>query len=169
MARKNTRPPSVKIRIAFNPRHAPNPSPCLGSLWTNPIDGSNLVETRWAGALGAAWGRVDVKTLTVDEAEASIMLHLRTDAVSGIFRERGCQGNPDVQVSWARRGGPWREAVLPRVPYTISPGDVICVRVMGSILDQPIDGSYTVEPTGTIPLGPAYGRVQVQGFDARSG
>ena len=33
----------------------------------------------------------------------------------------------DVQVTAARRGGPWREAVLPQTPYTIGVSDVLNV------------------------------------------
>ncbi len=30
--------------------------------------------------------------------------------------------------------------------------------------DQPIDGVYRVEPLGTVPLPPAYGRVEIDGL-----
>ena len=35
---------------------------------------------------------------------------------------------------------------------------------MGTILGLLIDGNYTVEPGGTVPLGPAYGRVNIKGL-----
>ena len=72
--------------------------------------------------------------------------------------------SPKVQVTAARRGGPWREAVLPKTPYKTGPWDVLHVWVLGTLIDQPIDGSFSVESTGTLALGPVYGRVRVTGF-----
>jgi hypothetical protein len=46
----------------------------------------------------------------------------------------------------------------------IQPGDRLFVRVPGAPPEDPITGVLRVEPGGTIPLGPAYGRVQVKGL-----
>ena len=58
----------------------------------------------------------------------------------------------------------WREIAPPKAPYTISPGALLSINAVGVLKDQPIQGTYTVEPTGTVALGPAYGRVQVKGL-----
>ncbi|MEN6366184.1 MAG: polysaccharide biosynthesis/export family protein [Thermoguttaceae bacterium] len=47
---------------------------------------------------------------------------------------------------------------------TVPPLDVLQIRVMGTMIDQPIDGFYLVEPDGNVALGPLYGRVNVQGL-----
>ena len=72
---------------------------------------------------------------------------------------------PEVQVTAARRGGPWREAVLPQTPYTIGAGDVLNVRAIGTLLDQPINGDSFGRTGRTLALGREYGRVQVRGYD----
>ena len=46
----------------------------------------------------------------------------------------------------------------------IHPLDVLQIRAVGTLLDQPIDGFYLVEPNGQVALGPAYGRVDVKGL-----
>ncbi len=56
------------------------------------------------------------------------------------------------------------KAAVPPEPYTIMPGDSLLIGAVGTIPDQPIDGIYVVEPAGTVPLGPAYGRVSVKGL-----
>jgi polysaccharide biosynthesis/export protein len=54
--------------------------------------------------------------------------------------------------------------MVPLPPYRIDIYDVLQIRVLGTILDQPIDGFYLVEGEGVISLGPAYGRVRVAGM-----
>lgn len=54
--------------------------------------------------------------------------------------------------------------LVPLPPYRIDVYDVLQVRVMGTLLDQPIDGFYLVEGEGIITLGPAYGTVRVAGM-----
>jgi protein involved in polysaccharide export with SLBB domain/beta-lactamase regulating signal transducer with metallopeptidase domain len=125
-----------------------------GLVEERPIDGFYLVEPDGRVPLGPGWGRVDVNGLTVDEAEQKVKQYLAPRLPK----------SPAVQVQWARRGEKWREVVLPKVPYIINPGDWLWVQVEGTMLTQPIDGSYLVEPTGTVALGPAYGRAQVQGL-----
>ena len=126
----------------------------LGTLLDLPIDGFYLVEPDGQVALGPAYGRVDITGVTVDQAQEKITRYLATKLPK----------KPDVQVQWARRQRSLPGAVFPRVPYTIKPGDILFAHVLGTILDQPINDLYTIEPTGTIPLGPAYGRAQVQGL-----
>jgi protein involved in polysaccharide export with SLBB domain len=126
----------------------------MGTLIDQPIDGFYLVELDGQVLLGPAYGRASLNGLTLEEAEKKITQQLQKVLTK-----------PEVQVTMARRGiTQWRRVVFPRVPYTIRPGDALCVRVMGTIVDQPIDGYYLVEPMGTVPLGPAYGRTQVNGL-----
>ncbi|MEM9354496.1 MAG: polysaccharide biosynthesis/export family protein, partial [Planctomycetota bacterium] len=49
-------------------------------------------------------------------------------------------------------------------PHRITVGDQLQVRVVGALPDQPISGVFSVEPSGTLALGPAYGRVNVVGM-----
>jgi beta-lactamase regulating signal transducer with metallopeptidase domain/protein involved in polysaccharide export with SLBB domain len=167
------REPNVKIRyrlLGVHLTNAPDPSVeaalnviqafdllqirVVGTMLDQPIDGFYLVEPSGKVALGPAYGRVKVKGLTWEQAEKQIVEHLK-DVLA----------KPEVQVSLARRGvGPWREAVLPKTPYKIGVSDVLQIRVAGTLLDQPIDGFYLVESTGTVALGPTYGRVYVKGY-----
>ena len=54
--------------------------------------------------------------------------------------------------------------LVPLPPYRIDIYDVLQIRVLGTILDQPIDGFFLVEGEGIVTLGPAYGRVRVAGM-----
>ena len=46
----------------------------------------------------------------------------------------------------------------------IGPLDVLNIQAIGTLLDQPIGGFFLVEPDGRVALGPAYGRVDVNGL-----
>jgi RNA polymerase sigma factor (sigma-70 family) len=46
----------------------------------------------------------------------------------------------------------------------IEPYQVLTIRVMNALPDQPISGPHLVEPEGAVDLGPAYGRVKVTGL-----
>ena len=59
--------------------------------------------------------------------------------------------------------------LVPLPPYRIDIYDVLQIRVLGTILDQPIDGFYLVEGEGIVSLGPAYGTVRRGGHDDRRG
>lgn len=54
--------------------------------------------------------------------------------------------------------------VVPKAPYKIEPLDYLGINVNGTLRDQPILGTYGVEPGGGVNLGPSYGRVQVAGL-----
>jgi polysaccharide biosynthesis/export protein len=54
--------------------------------------------------------------------------------------------------------------LVPLPPYRIDIFDVLQVRVVGTMLDQPVDGFFLVEGEGIVNLGPAYGRVRVAGM-----
>ena len=53
--------------------------------------------------------------------------------------------------------------VVPKAPYKIEPLDFLGIQATGTLADQPILGTYGVEPGGGVNLGPSYGRVQVAG------
>jgi protein involved in polysaccharide export with SLBB domain len=125
----------------------------IGTILDLPIDGYYLVEPNGQVTLGLAYGRTNVKGLTVAQAEEKITRHLSK-----------LLAKPDVQVTVAGKANHWKNGVPPTASYTIRPGDLLLVNVLGTILDQPIDGIYKVEPTGTVPMGPAYGRAKVEGM-----
>ena len=125
----------------------------LGTMLDQPIDGLYLVEPDGQVTLGPAYGRVHLKGLTVEEAEPVIERKLQETL-----------NKPDVQVTMAGRVSKWRQGKPPQAPYRISPGDPLTIRVLGTMLDQPIDGEFVVEPRGTVALGPAYGRATVAGL-----
>ncbi len=54
--------------------------------------------------------------------------------------------------------------VVPKSPYKVEALDSLGVNVTGTLRDQPITGTYGVEPGGTLNLGPSYGRVKVSGL-----
>lgn len=54
--------------------------------------------------------------------------------------------------------------LVPLPPYRVDIYDVLQIRVLGTILDQPIDGFFLVEGEGIVSLGPAYGAVRVAGM-----
>lgn len=48
-------------------------------------------------------------------------------------------------------------------PDVIRPGDWLSIEAVGTLPDAPIQDVYHVEASGKVPLGPAYGRVQIEG------
>jgi polysaccharide export outer membrane protein len=54
--------------------------------------------------------------------------------------------------------------MIPKPPYVLQPLDVLIIRVAEPLPNQPIDGTYTVGPDGTITLGYSYGVVRVAGL-----
>lgn len=54
--------------------------------------------------------------------------------------------------------------VVPKPPYHLDIFDVILIRVLGVFEDQPIMEAYSIQPDGTVDLGPTYGRVKVIGM-----
>jgi beta-lactamase regulating signal transducer with metallopeptidase domain len=124
----------------------------LGTMLDQPIDGLYLVEPSGQVTMGPAYGRVDAKGLTIEQAEAAV-----TRKLEEVLKK------PDVQVTAAGRVFQLRWGT-PKTPYRISPKDVLTIRVLGTMIDCSIDGEFVVEPGGTVPLGPAYGRAKVVGL-----
>jgi len=118
-----------------------------------PIDGKYLVEPDGNVAIGPHYGRAKVDGLTLEQAEGKITQQLKKTL-----------WDPSVQVTLAGRLTQWRRAEFTKLPFTISPGNVLQMRVLGVPPEQPLDNDYLVEAGGTLPLGPAYGRVKVSGL-----
>ncbi|MEM6328895.1 MAG: polysaccharide biosynthesis/export family protein [Planctomycetota bacterium] len=65
---------------------------------------------------------------------------------------------PDILVITAVK-------IVPKAPHKIEPFDGLLIRVEGGIPEQPLADAYSVDPEGTVDLGPAYGgKVKVVGL-----
>jgi polysaccharide biosynthesis/export protein len=53
---------------------------------------------------------------------------------------------------------------VPKPPYRIEPLDLLLIQVADVLPDEPIGAIFTVEPQGTINLGPSYGTVRLVGL-----
>jgi polysaccharide export outer membrane protein len=51
--------------------------------------------------------------------------------------------------------------LVPKSPHRIETFDVLLIRVVGALQDQPIDDQYNVDADGSVNLGPTYGRIKV--------
>lgn len=54
--------------------------------------------------------------------------------------------------------------IIPKPPHKIEPFDGLLIRVIGALPDQPIADAFSVDPEGTVDLGPSYGKVKVVGL-----
>lgn len=54
--------------------------------------------------------------------------------------------------------------MVPLPPYRLETFDSLAISVLGTLLDQPINGAYLVNAEGAVDLGPAYGTVRVAGM-----
>jgi polysaccharide export outer membrane protein len=54
--------------------------------------------------------------------------------------------------------------LVPKSPHRIETFDVLLIRVVGALPDQPIDDQYSVDADGSVNLGPTYGRIKVVDF-----
>jgi polysaccharide export outer membrane protein len=55
--------------------------------------------------------------------------------------------------------------LVPKSPYVLRVFDIVALDVIGTPLDEPIIGSFSIEPGGNIQLGGAYGAVRVAGLN----
>lgn len=53
--------------------------------------------------------------------------------------------------------------LVPKAPHTLEVFDVVLIRVVGALPEQPIDNSYVVDADGSVNLGPTYGRIKIAG------
>jgi polysaccharide export outer membrane protein len=51
--------------------------------------------------------------------------------------------------------------VVPVPPYRVGPLDALIIQATETLPDEPINAIYTVQPEGTVDLGPSYGLVQL--------
>ncbi len=123
----------------------------VGTIPDAPIDGIYTVEPAGTVDLGPAYGRVNVKGLSLVQAEPAI-----TKQLQQILRQ------PEVSVTLSG----WVDRSKPQTPpqeHIIDPGDILDIWVIGTLPDQPINGPFLVEPAGQVALGPTYGRVNLKG------
>jgi uncharacterized protein (TIGR03067 family) len=102
--------------------------------------------------LGSEVGKVQVQGLSLAEAEKAIEKSLLK-----------FDPKPKVSVKLFVSKDRPKEELLPDTHY-IAPGETLDIIVAGTMKDQPIDGSYYVEPNGEVTLGLAYGRVYLKGL-----
>jgi serine/threonine protein kinase/protein involved in polysaccharide export with SLBB domain len=118
---------------------------------------------------GLGNGTWNISGLTLKEAEIKLLGILRSQmnrsssaSITLVKLKNKDQNQPESHnIDLSTSDG---KAAIPPEPYTIVPGDSLVIRAVGTITDQPIDGIYVVEPAGTVPLGPAYGRYRVKGL-----
>jgi protein involved in polysaccharide export with SLBB domain len=162
------RQPEVSVTLAVWVDRSATPSPlpvpyiiglgdtlrisAVGTIPDQPIDDLYVVEPMGTVALSPVYGRVNVKGLSIEQAEKTV-----EDSLKKILRE------PTVSISLARWNDPSKNTISPQ-PHRIAPGDILDIWVNGAIPDQPIHGPYLVESDGQVTLGPAYGRVNLKGF-----
>lgn len=54
--------------------------------------------------------------------------------------------------------------LAPKAPYFLQPLDILQIDAIGTLPEAPLSGSFQIEPSGMVNLGPAYGSVKVQGL-----
>lgn len=65
----------------------------------------------------------------------------------------------------AKKGEPEKKEPAPAAgEERIKPGDFLLIRTNGQFPDARINGLFEVEPSGKVPLGPTYGRLDVKGL-----
>lgn len=117
------------------------------------LDSTFAVEPSGEVQLGADYGKVNLKGLTLQQAEQAIERHLQAI----VFK-------PGVSVTFTRSKTVWRDIAVPESPYRIDLGEFLDIQVLGTFIHQPINGTFVVEPSGDIQLGPDYGRIRIEGL-----
>lgn len=64
---------------------------------------------------------------------------------------------PDILLLGAQK-------IVPKAPYRIGALDALQIVSTGTLVGQPISGIYPVDSSGAVDLGPAYGKVRVDGM-----
>src|SRR5262249_12903711 len=120
-------------------------SPVLG-----PVDGVYLVEPSGKVDLGPGHGKVEVAGLQLEEAAEAVEKHLRKESAE-------CQVSLTL-AGWVTK---WENDPSRQAPYRIQPYHFLTIHGLQSLPGRPLDGTYLVEPSGKVDLGPGYGRVAV--------
>ena len=123
----------------------------VGTIPDQPIDDLYVVEPMGTVALGPAYDRVNVKGLSIEQAEKTV-----ENSLGKVLT------HPTVSISLALWQDPSKYTLPPQSPR-IAPGDILDIRASGTLVDQPINDLYLVESDGQVTLGPAYGRVNLKG------
>jgi tetratricopeptide (TPR) repeat protein len=123
-----------------------------GTLLDQPVRGRFLVEPSGKVLLGPAYGRVEVKGLTIEEAEKAIKKKLDEVLIA-----------PEVEVLAAGRATQW-PGEMPMPSSRIGPNYLLRIRAIPTIVDRPIDGDYRVDASGKVQLGEPYGSLAIKGL-----
>ncbi len=123
-----------------------------GTLLDQPVQGRFLVEPSGKLSLGPAYGRVEVKGLTIPEAEAPVKKQLEIVLKA-----------PEVEVLAAGHADQW-PGETPTIPFRIRPHELLKIQAVCVLLDAPINGEYRVDADGKVDLGEPYGSVVVKGL-----
>ena len=123
-----------------------------GTLLDQPVRGRFLVEPSGKVMLGPAYGRVEVKGLTIEEAEKAIKKKLDEILIA-----------PEVEVLAAGRATQW-PGEMPTPSSRIGPNYLLRIRAIPTIVDRPIDGDYRVDASGKVQFAEPYGSVTIKGL-----
>jgi len=122
------------------------------------LDGERLVQRDGYLILGPKFDRVHVLGYSLIDAEEQVQSRLaevlREPAVQLTFYKRNVEMLPPVEGE--------------RADQKIAAGAWLYIRVEGTPPEAPIRGLFPVEASGTIPLGPLYGRVYLAQLDPYS-
>lgn len=127
-------------------------------------------------------GKLERRVAGLLDERRTVMVHvhrLTMAALAGLFimaivvvagtRLAGADAteNSTPQDAPTEHASPTKPAKVPAAASQanrLEPFDVLQIRVIGTIMDQPIDGFFLVELDGRVALGPCYGRVNVKGL-----
>lgn len=91
---------------------------------------------------------------TPTEPEATSLVPRELDMVS---HQRYRIEQPDILLINAIK-------IVPKPPHKVEPFDGLLIRVLGVLPEEPIANAYSVDPEGTVDLGPSYGKIKVVGL-----
>jgi HEAT repeat protein/beta-lactamase regulating signal transducer with metallopeptidase domain/protein involved in polysaccharide export with SLBB domain len=125
-----------------------------GTLPDQPLDGLRLVEPDGKVDLGSSYGgRIPVEGRTLEEATEAILKRLKT-----LVRQ------PEVSVELAGWVSRWRRDPARKHPYHVRPFQVLNIEVANTPPGMSVTGPHLVDPDGKVDLGPALGKVAVEGL-----
>jgi hypothetical protein len=135
-------------------------------------DSTEAVESADAATFVEAASTVDAATSTEAPLDSVDAFSAQPEAASGTSDEPAASPattttNPFATPSagGSQPGIHPRRVPVPADPYHITPGDVLSVTVIASgAAGRHIDNDFVIEPSGSIALGPQYGRVKIGGL-----
>lgn len=102
------------------------------------------------------YGKVNLTDLSLKQAVKTIAQRIRA-----------AHKEPQIKVGLqSNRAAVWDDPSEPHnvTAHRIAPGDFIEIKALGVDSNNPLRGKFSVEPAGTVPLGPSYGRVRIAGL-----